>query len=100
MPCHEYVLYVAWNGHKYRMGLSPNPQVDLSFLQRNEHYEEMAYVSSPLPLALAEYLLEQVARPAERVGKEYGGGLRLPFLGGPRRAARALVAHKFRQVRR
>lgn len=100
MPCRKYVIYIAWNDIKYRLGMSANPQIDLSFLNRNEGYDHIAYISPPLPLAVADYLLATIAKPQERIGKDYSSGFRLPFFGSAARNVRRTVDAKFRQVKR
>jgi len=100
VPCRQYVVYMVWNEHKYRLGISANPQVDLSFLNHTEGYTDIAYISSPLPLAVAEYVLSSVAKPAERVGKEYNAGFGVPFIFHPRRTIRSMVHARFKQVKK
>ena len=100
MPCRKYVIYVAWNEGKYRLGMSANPQIDLSFLNRSEGYDHIAYISPPLPLAVADYLLSSIAKPQERVGKDCSSGFRIPFFNSAARNVKRIVDTKFRQLKR
>lgn len=99
MPCRRYVLYMAWSPGRYRMGISANPQVDLSYLQNNEGYEGMAFISPPLPLALCEYLLTVFSSPQERSGKPYRP-LKIPLVKKPTNYPKSILYNKFKQVKK
>ncbi len=71
MYCRRYVLFLAWNDRRYRMGISANPQIDLSFLHHTEDYQRVAFISPPLPLAFSEYLLSLFSTAEERTGMPY-----------------------------
>lgn len=100
MPCGRYILYLIWNEQKYRMGISANPQIDLSFLQQQEGYEKIAYISPPLPLALSERLLNLFAAPQERMGKRYLPVLKMPVIQTPDRIMRSILKKKFLLVKK
>lgn len=99
MPCRRYVLYMAWNPGKYRIGISANPQVDLSYLQNTEGYEGMAFISPPLPLALSEYLLAVFSNQQERNGKPYRN-LKFPFFKKSKNYPYSILYNKFKQVKK
>lgn len=98
MPCRRYVLYMAWSPGKYRLGISANPQVDLSYLQTTEGYEGMAFISPPLPLALSEYLLTVFSNQQERNGKTYQN-LKIPFIKKSKNYPHSILYNKFKQVK-
>ncbi|HHV77452.1 MAG TPA: hypothetical protein GXX39_08795 [Syntrophothermus lipocalidus] len=100
MPCRRYVIYVAWNDKKYKLGMSANPQIDLSFLNHNEGYDHIAYISSPLPLAVSDYVLSTISKPQERIGKDYSSGLKLPLVSSPARSVKRIIDAKFKQVKK
>lgn len=100
MPCRRYVLYLAWNNRKYRLGISINPQIDLSYLENTEGYEKIAYLSPPLPLALSEYLLNMIATTQERFGKSYTVSGLYRFYRPDHAFIRCVLNRKFHQVRK
>lgn len=99
MPCRRYVLYMAWSPSRYRLGISANPQVDLSYLQNTEGYEGMAFISPPLPLALSEYLLTVFSNQQERNGKPYRS-LYIPFLKDSKNYPKSILYNKFKLVKK
>ncbi|MGE5398732.1 MAG: DEAD/DEAH box helicase family protein [Chitinophagales bacterium] len=99
MPCKRYILYLTWNRHKYRIGISANPHIDLSFLRNQEEYEHMAYLSPPLPLALSEYLMNVVSSSQERIGKPYREYLKVPLY-KKSFFIQSILRKKYRQVKK
>lgn len=100
MPCRRYVLYMVWNKERYRLGLSANPQIDLAYLTAQEGYENMAYLSSPVPLAFCEYLLNLVSTAEERVGKTYRSRLIWPFTYRKEGFIQRVINRKFKAAKR
>jgi len=92
-------MYMAWSPGKYRMGISANPQIDLSYLRNTEGYQGMAFISPPLPLALSEYLLNLFSSREERGGKSYRS-CGIPLFKKPQKYPRSILLNKFRQVKR
>lgn len=99
MVCRRYLLYMTWNKKSYRVGISANPQIDLSYLYSTEHYEYMAFISPPLPLALCEYLMNLISTAEERVGKSYRS-LKYRFWKRNDGSPRSILIAKFRQVKK
>ncbi|MGE5373242.1 MAG: hypothetical protein ACM3QZ_14785 [Solirubrobacterales bacterium] len=100
MPCGRYILYLAWNQQKYRLGISANPQIDLSFLRESEGYENLAYISPPMPLAFSERLLTLCASPQERIGKQYRPFIKIPFFVNQEIVIRSILKRKAGRVKK
>jgi len=79
------------------MGISANPQIDLSFLHHTENYQRVAFISPPLPLALSEYLLSMFSSAEERIGIPYRPNK--PWFWRKERGFHSILYSRFKMVK-
>ncbi|MDH7576907.1 MAG: helicase-related protein [Bacillota bacterium] len=69
-----FSLYLAQGGGERLFFLSPNPVFDFTYLQRSRGYGSFAYLSNPLPVGLAVYLLFALQKNLRQEVRAVSGG--------------------------
>jgi len=74
MGCIKYSLYMIWGEGEYVIDISPRPEVDLGYYRLVRGYDQGVVLTQPLPVGVADELLDKVTTADERRGMGFTEG--------------------------